>query len=660
MTQLQSPPISEDIPLTDVQTAHAKAVELGQHMLRMTTASGSGHPSSALAISHIVVQLMYRTMRYDLNDPWSLANDRLVLSIGHAVPAIYAAYADLGGVVGNDKALARKLTVDDLLQLRQQNSLLDGHPNPAEGFPFFDAATGSLGQGLSVAAGLALTARLDGIDKRIYVIIGDGEAREGQVWEAADFAVDHKLHNVCAIFSCNGHGQADSVSTQQSADAIAAKARAFGWHVVEIDGHDPSQIANALEVVGSVEKPLAIVARTVKGWGVEMMLGKNFHGKPIPQDKLDEACGQLVATGKTLGVSKTATWSPAAPTPVHQTKAPAKIELPSFEKAVTRVGLESALEKKRLATRVAYGAALVALGDVDDRVVSLDGDVSNSTFANMFAKHHADRFIECKIAEQNMITAAAGMAAAGKIPFASSFAKFIARAADQIDMAAISRANIKIVGSHSGVSLGADGPSQMAVSDVAYFRSLTRVDTGGERVGCRLFHPSDPICAYRCVELMANVEGMCYLRTHRPDAPFLYDLNESFGLEGFKQLREGDKLTLVSSGYMLHTVLEAAKKLDQQGIRCHVFDVYALPLATGPILEAARNAGGTILTVEDNYIGGLHAELAEAAAESGDVRVHGLTARKMPKSAITAAEIFTHVGVGEAYILKKATSLVEG
>ncbi len=660
MTQLDTPPISEETPLTDVQTAHAKAIELGQHMMRMTTASGSGHPSSALAISHIVVQLMYRTMRYDLNDPWSLANDRFVLSIGHAVPAVYAAYADLGGVVGTDKASARKLTVDDLWQLRQQESLLDGHPNPAEGFPFFDAATGSLGQGLSVASGLALSARLDGIDKKIYCVIGDGEAREGQVWEAADFVVDHKLNNVCAIFSCNGHGQADSVSLQQSSDALAAKAKAFGWHVIEIDGHDPAEIATALDVVGTVNKPVAIIARTVKGWGVEMMLGSNFHGKPIPKDKLEEACAQLVETGKKLGATATATWSPEAPSAINRSSGPVRVTLPSFEDALKRAGLEAVLEKKKLATRVAYGVALVALGDVDKRVVCLDGDVSNSTFANMFQKHHGDRFFECKIAEQNMVTAAAGMAAAGKVPFASSFAKFIARAADQIDMAAISRANIKIVGSHSGVSLGADGPSQMAVSDVAYFRSLTRVDTGSGRVGCRLFQPSDPISAYRCVELMANVDGMCYMRTHRPDAPFLYNLNESFGLEGFKQLRKGDKLTLVSSGYMLHTVLQVADTLAGQGVNCNVFDVYAMPLEAEGILAAARAAGGTILTVEDNYIGGLHSELAEAAAACGDVRVHGMTARRMPKSAATAAEVFTHVGVGEAYILEKATSLVHG
>ncbi len=246
-------------------TAHAKAVELGKHALRMTTAAGSGHPSSALALTHIIVELMYNAMRYDPADPWNRASDRLVLSIGHAVPIIYAAYADLGGAVGSDSKSPRRLIVDDLSALRELSSVLDGHPNPAEGFPFFDAATGSLGQGLSVGAGLALAARLDGIDKRIFVVAGDGESREGQVWEAADFIVDHKLTNVCVIFSCNGQGQAAPVSPQQSPEVIAAKAAAFGWNVIEVDGHDPDELSAAFQKVGAGGKPTAIVARTIKG-----------------------------------------------------------------------------------------------------------------------------------------------------------------------------------------------------------------------------------------------------------------------------------------------------------------------------------------------------------------------------------------------------------
>ena len=596
-------------------------------------------------------------MRYDVTDPWNRGNDRLVLSIGHAVPIVYAAYADLGGVVGTSPDDARALTVDDLSSLREQSSVLDGHPNPAEGFPFFDAATGSLGQGLSVAAGLALAARQDGIVKNIYVIAGDGESREGQVWEAADFIVDHKLTNICLIVSCNAHGQAAPVSPQQSPEAIGAKLKAFGWEVAEVDGHDPEELAEAIGRTGKGNKPVAVVARTVKGWGVDSMLGKNFHGKPIPAKDLDSALAELDATGARLGAKAESSYQIQTPPAVARAVPPGKITLPSFDKALARVGLEKALTDKKLATRVAYGAALVALGDADARVVSLDGDVSNSTFSQFFAEKHPDRFFECKIAEQNMITVGAGLAAAGKIPFAGTFAKFLARAVDQIDLATISRANLKIVGSHSGVSLGADGPSQMSLSDVAYFRSMTRAEDGRGNPLCHVFHPSDAICAYRCAELMANIQGLCYLRTHRPGVAFLYPLDETFEIGGCKQLREGKRLTLVSAGYMVHTVLDAAGRLADGGIECNVFDAYTFPLDAVPILEAAKASGGTILTVEDNYIGGLHAELAECVARTDGLTVHGMTVRRLPKSAKTANEIFTHVGVGRDQIVQKATEL---
>ena len=652
MPKIQETPVSVDL------ATHAKAVELGQHVLRMTTVAGSGHPSTALALAHIIIELMYRQMRYDPADPWSKTADRLVLSLGHAVPIVYAAYADLGGAVGPDAARKRLLTTDDLATLRQLSSVLDGHPNPAEGFPFFDAATGSLGQGLSVAAGLSLGARLDGIDKRIFVILGDGESREGQVWEAADFIADHALNNVCAIFSCNGHGQAAAVSSQQSADAISAKMRAFGWEVESVDGHNSDQLATCLGRAGSKSKPLAIVARTVKGWGVESMIGRNLHGKPVPSADLEAACAELDATGKRIG-AVTGDWSPPpAPPPAPHTIPARNIALPPFAEALRRCGLEGALADKKLATRNAYGAALVALGDADSRIVALDGDVSNSTFANLFANEHADRFFECKIAEQNMISVGVGLAAAGRIPFASTFAKFLARAVDQIDMAGITRANLKIVGSHSGVSLGADGPSQMSLSDLAYFRSMTRTDNGFGQALCHVFHPSDAISTYRCAELMANIDGLCFLRTHRPGAPFLYPFDEPFEIRGCKKLREGDRLTLVSSGYMLHTVLEAAKRLEEDGIACHVFDAYTFPLDAAPILDAARSSGGVILTVEDNSIGGLQSELAEAAGEPGDVRVSGLTVSRIPKSALTADEVFAYVGVGLEQIVQRANMLV--
>ena len=657
MTQTEAC-IDQEAMVSTNSSLHAKAVELAKHSVRMTTAAGSGHPSTAMALSHIIVELMYRRMRYDPSDPWNPANDRLVLSIGHAVPIVYAAYADLGGAIGRSAAERRPLGLDDLAALREQSSVLDGHPNPAEGFPFFDAATGSLGQGLSVAAGLGLAARLDGLDRRIFVVAGDGESREGQVWEAADFIVDHGLTNVSVIFSCNGQGQANPVSPQQSAEAIAAKMKAFGWRVVEVDGHDPGQLAGAYEDLGRGDKPLAVVARTVKGWGVESIQSENFHGKPIPAGDLDKVCAELDATAAKVGAKGGEAMMPPQPAAVPRRDPTAKpVALAGFEDGLRRVGLESALVKEKLATRVAYGAALVALGDADDRVVALDGDVSNSTFSNMFADKHPDRFFECKIAEQSMISAAAGMAAAGKIPFASSFAKFLARAIDQIDMATITRANLKIVGSHAGVSLGADGPSQMSLSDMAYFRSMTRADTGRGGIVCHVFHPSDAISAYRCTELMAYIEGLCYLRTHRPAAAFIYPTDEEFEVGGCKQLRRGGRLTLVSSGYMVHTTLAAAETLAGAGIDCNVFDAYTFPLDPAPILEVARRSGGVILTIEDNYIGGLQAELAEAAAETEDLRVFGMTVKRLPKSARTADEVFANVGVGLEQIVEQATRL---
>lgn len=644
----------------DVAAIHAKAIELGKHVLRMTTAAGSGHPSTSLALAHIIVELMYRRMKYDPADPWNPGNDRLVLSIGHGVPIVYAAYADLRGAIGVRRANPRLLSVNDLASLRELDSVLDGHPNPAEGFPFFDAATGSLGQGLSVAAGLALAARLDQNPRRIYAIVGDGESREGQVWEAADFIAEQELKNVCMIVSCNGHGQASAVSQQQSAEVLARKFEAFGWSVRPIDGHDPEEIAAALDTVDSATKPVAILARTVKGWGVELMRRENYHGKTVAASLLETACGELDATGAKLG-ARGGSWSgvprPRVVAGSPRTE-PGRIALPPFADACRKFGHAAALDKKAMATRVAYGVALAALGDVDERIVCLDADVSNSTFANIFAKAHPDRFIECKIAEQNMVTAAAGMSAAGKIAFASSFAKFLARATDQVDMAAISRANIKLVGSHSGVSLGADGPSQMSLADVAYFRSMTRARSGDGEVACRVFQPADAIAAYRCTELLANTKGVGYMRTHRPDAPFVYSEDERFELGGCKQVRRGESLTLVSSGYMLFTVLEAAEQLAKGGLRCNVFDVYTLPVDAAVILEAARGAGGAILTVEDNYLGGVHGEIAEAAAGVEGIRVHGMTVGRIPKSAKSAAEEFEYVGVGLRQIVEQATTLV--
>ena len=640
----------------------SRVIEAAKNAVRMTTAAGSGHPSSATSLAHLVSTLMYQQMRWDPADPWNPGNDRLVLSEGHAVPIVYAVYADLNGVVGKSPAEKRSLKVEDLKTLREIDSVLDGHPNPAEGFPFFDAATGSLGQGLSVGAGLALAARCNKIDKRIYVIIGDGESREGQVWEALDFIMDHKLTHVGTIFNCNGQGQADYVSQQQSAEKLAAKLAAFGFQVEVIDGHNIEAITAALAKVGTGDKPVAIVAKTVKGWGVDSLKDKSNHGKPLAEKDLAAAEESLDKVARELNIRVTSNEVPRPPQPV---KAPAlpgpdkKIAIAPFAEAMERAKLTEAVAKNKLSTRRAYGAALLALGHADERIVAVDGDVSNSTFANMFAKAFPDRFFECKIAEQNMVSVAAGLAAGGMIPFASAFAKFLARAYDQIEMAAITRANVNLVGSHSGVSLGADGPSQMSLPDMAYFRAYGSVDDGFGRPIAHLFHPADAVAAYRLTELAANTANLCYVRTHRPDVALLYPQDATFRLGGSAQLMEGDALTLVSSGYMVTETLKAARELEKAGVKCNVFDAYCLPLDTAPILAAAKKTGGVILTVEDNLVGGVGSALAEAAALTGDVRVHMMTVARMPKSGKSAADVLALCGLSTADIVNKAKLLVK-
>ncbi len=637
---------------------HHKCIELCKEVLRMTTQAGSGHPSSALSIMHLVVTLMYDVMRHDPADPWQPGNDRLVLSEGHAVPAVYAAYADLGGVVGSSRETARRLSLSDLSRLRELDSPLDGHPNPAEGFPFFDAATGSLGQGLSVGAGLALAAQKRGVDRQIYVLIGDGESREGQIWEAMDFIADHGLNSVVAIFNCNGQGQADYVSPQQSPQSLAVKAHAFGWDAAIIDGHDPEAIRTILSNAQKRVQPLAVIAKTQKGWGCPTLQDKSNHGKPVPADRLDAACAELEAMRAKSAVGVSSAPPPSIRKPAAVTTFERRaIQAPSFQDAIRRAGLESATAKGRLATRRAYGAALLALAEADPRIISLDGDVRNSTFAEMLSEKHPDRFVECKIAEQNMISVAVGLAAAGYIPFASTFAKFVARAHDQIEMAQITRANIKIIGSHAGISLAADGPSQMSLHDVAYFRSATETDNGRGRPACTLFHPCDAVAAYYCTVLMANLDGMCYMRTHRPDVPLVYDPQTRFEPGGSHVLAEGDAVTLVSAGYMVHVCKDALAALAREGLPCTLIDAYSFPLKTERILDVARKTAGGILCVEDNYLGGLSSALAEAAAGRGGVRAQGMTCRRIPKSAKTPEEITAYVGLSAADIAERVRLL---
>ncbi len=644
-----------------IAAINRKAIDLGKLAIEMTTAAGSGHPSSSLSLAHLVTVLMFDVMHWDPKDPWNPGNDRLVLSEGHAVPIIYAALADIGAAMGKTREEARPMTREDVLKLRAIDSPIDGHPNPGLGVHFFDAATGSLGQGLSVAAGVAAAAKMNKVDKNVYCMIGDGEAREGQIWEAMDFIADHLLTNCVPIFNCNALAQSDWVSAQQSAEVIAKKADSSGFVARIIDGHDPDQIKkalNELHVIKNGSRPLAIIARTIKGWGASVEQGMGKHGSPVKKEDVPKVFAQLDQTAKDLGVAEykldgELKISPPNAVPKSPLQSAAPIKAPPFAEALAAVGLDSSLkENKPIATRQAYGAALLALGEVDKRVIGLDADVKNSTYSEWLFKKHPEQFLECRIAEQNMISVAAGCAAAGKIPFCSTFAKFFERAYDQIEMAINTGANIKMTGSHAGVTLAADGPSQMSLPDVAFFRSFTKVKNYVGQTALYYFFPADAIACYRITELMANLQGPCYQRTLRAAARMLYKDTDTFEIGGYKVVREGTDLVFVSAGYMVHECLRAADELANRGKKAAVVDAYSFPLKTDGILDLAARSGGRIITVEDNYSGGLDAEIATAIASRGDdIQLRSIVVTQIPKSGREPSEVLDYCGVGMKAIL---------
>ena len=641
---------------------HARAIRLGGLSLEMCAESGSGHPTSALSVGHIVTILMYRTMRWLPDNPTNPTSDRLVLSEGHAVPAVYAALADIGATVEWDGE-AIQLTTDHLKTLRVDDSPLDGHPNPEEGVRFFDAATGSLGQGLSVAAGVALAAREDGIDRKIYCIIGDGEAREGQITEALDFIMDTSLVNVLPIFNCNQYGQAGEVSAQQSPKRLTAKLEAFGFEVACIDGHDPDAIKAAVDRCNTAgrSQPMAIVARTVKGWGVPMLQGANWHGKPVAGEQLQQALAQLRQTGLKL-TSSLSTNTIAIPAPETHKNKPAVAPIPmTFREAIDKWDMSSLLQSGKMATRRAYGIALRSLGHTHNNVWSVDADVSNSTYSNAFANDAelCSRFVECKIAEQNMYSVGAGLSAAGKIPFCSTFAKFITRGYDQIEMAINSGANLKVVGSHSGISLAADGPSQMSLPDVAWFRSFSTMRDHHGNPGCYVLQPADAWGAYALTIKMAEHTGCCYLRTYRPEVEMIYNHNTEFELGGMEVLTEGRDLLIVSAGYMVHECNKALDELDRVGVDATLLDLYSLPFDEDRLMDLANENNGNILVVEDNYGASLGSAVADACTTSGDpFTVKQLFVKRIPKSARSPESILRMCGLHYTDITKAAATLL--
>ncbi|XP_065183117.1 transketolase-like [Sycon ciliatum] len=614
--------------MADIQTLKDIANRLRIYSIESTTAAKSGHPTSCMSAADIMAVLFHHEMRYDVSIPRGANNDRFILSKGHAAPILYAAW-HVAGHPG--------VTHDDLLQLRKMGHILEGHPTPR--IDFVDVATGSLGQGLSVAAGMAYTGKyFDKSDYRVYCMMGDGESAEGSVWEAAAFAGHYKLNNLVGIIDVNRLGQSDPAALQHDTEAYKMRLQSFGWNAIVVDGHDIAALVEAFKQGRDcTDKPTALIAKTFKGYahdnaaaGISDEL--NWHGKP-----LGDRGAEIIAKIKE-NTNMEAFIAPAKPTSTLSENEDAEIKL----SAPPAYGAD-----EKVATRVAYGTALKKLGQSSNRIVAMDGDTKNSTFAITFQKEFPDRFIECFIAEQNLVGVATGCGCRKRtIPFASTFAAFFSRAYDQIRMGAISQANIKLVGSHAGVSIGEDGPSQMALEDLAMFRSIPTAT---------VFYPSDPVSMERAVELAANTEGIVFIRSSRPALPLIYtDMNETFAVGKSKVVKstESDKALLIGAGVTLAEAVKAHDTLAAEGINVRVLDVFCVkPIDKELIISSARAAGNRIITVEDHYReGGIGSAVAEAVCEEAGITLQILGVSRVPSSGPAAVLIDEH-GISAAKII---------
>ncbi|MCY3551046.1 MAG: transketolase [Candidatus Poribacteria bacterium] len=607
-----------------------KATNLRIHSIVSTSEAGSGHPTTCLSAADIVSALFFHAMRYDTTNAQNPNNDRFILSKGHAAPLLYAAYAE-AGIIPTEK----------LRTLRQIDSILEGHPTPR--FEWTEVATGSLGQGLSLGLGMALNGKyLDASDYRVYVLLGDGETAEGGVWEAAALASHYELNNLIGIVDVNALGQSQRTMYTFDVDTYCRRFEAFGWQAIGIDGHDFDDILPALEQAkASTEKPTMIVAKTFKGKGVSFLENAdNWHGKALAQgEELDKALAELGPLSRDEVTSPLQIESPSATSVSENGSAVTECEPPDYP------------PDEDVATRSGYGAGLAKLGSVNPDVVALDGDTKNSTYAEQFMELHPNRYFEMFIAEQNLVGAGIGLAKRGKIPFVSTFAAFLSRAYDQIRMSAISQANIKYAGSHCGVSIGEDGPSQMGLEDVAMFRAIP---------GAVVLYPSDAIAAERLVAEAAAHEGIVYLRTSRPKTAILYDAAERFPIGGCKVVRESseDKVTVVAAGVALHEALKAHEILAQDGIAIRVIDLYSIkPIDAEALQKAASETNNTLITVEDHYPeGGLGDAVLEAVATKR-IYVHKLAVTGMPRSG-KPEELLEYHGISANAIVQKVKELM--
>ncbi len=606
--------------------------ELGQQLrvdsIRCSTAAGSGHPTSSMSAADLIAVLLARHLEYDWQRPEEATNDHLIYSKGHASPLCYAMFKAAGAI-----------TDAEMMTYRRLGSRLEGHPTPA--IPWVDVATGSLGQGLPIAVGVALAGRrLDRLPYHVWTLCGDSEIAEGSIWEGIDKAGHLGLSNFTAIVDVNRLGQRGETEFGWNAEVYRRRAEAFGADAVMIDGHDVEQIDRALGAArAATARPTVIIARTVKGKGFSEVENQDgWHGKPLPEDMARRAIEEL-------GGERSAVVETRRPAPGRPAIAPdpaARVELPKYELG------------DRTPTRKAYGDALLALGALPD-VVALDGEVSNSTHSDQFGKRYPERFFEMFIAEQMLVAAAVGMSVRGYRPFASTFAAFFSRAYDFVRMAAISRANIRLAGSHAGVEIGADGPSQMALEDLASMRAI---------FGSTVLYPSEAVSAAKLTEAMAELPGIVFMRTTRGGYPVLYENSESFPVGGSKVVRQSaqDQVALIGAGVTLHECLKAADQLQEAGVRARVIDLYSVkPVDAETLRTASQATGGRLVVAEDHYPqGGLGAAVMEAlAGEASPPRVAQVAVGGLPASG-TPAELLDAAGISAPHIAAAARRLLEG
>jgi transketolase len=619
---------------TGLDTVAELAAQLRVDSVRASTSAGSGHPTSSMSAADLLAVLVTRHLRYDWDAPKSPANDHLIFSKGHASPLLYSVFKAVG-VVSEQELLGGYPRFGQRLQ---------GHPTPA--LPWVDVATGSLGQGLPDGVGIALAGRyLERRPYRVWVLCGDSELAEGSVWEALDKAGYYQLANLVAIVDVNRLGQRGATELGWDLDAYARRAEAFGARVLEVDGHDLAAIDRALAAAeGNTagERPTVILAKTIKGKGFAEVEDRNgWHGKPFPPDMAERAIAEL--GGVRHLVVRGARPTPGPPTNGNGAPARTGGTLPQYA-----IG-------DKVATRKAYGDALVALGARDPQVVALDGEVSNSTYADEFARAYPHRYFEMFIAEQQLVAAATGLAVRGWRPFASTFAAFLSRAHDFIRMGAISGVDLRLVGSHAGVEIGADGPSQMGLEDLAMLRAIH---------GSTVLYPSDATSTAALVEAMAATPGISYLRTTRGAYPVLYRAGEAFPAGGAKVLRssEQDQVTLVGAGVTVHTCLGAADLLAEEGISARVIDCYSVkPIDTATLAAAVDATGGRIVVAEDHHPeGGLGSAVTDAllAAGRSDLSLVPLAVRGMPGSG-SGAELLAWAGIDADHIAAAARRLLD-